>query len=175
MRSKGYIRLSTIVDTSARLSLTYFVGWTIQNLLYKQHMDVKLKYNIIWAEDIADPLSMRQVLMQKKKQLYPWIHKLETVKTKLWQLASSITIWYIWNATCLKVFQIWQKDLLRWLLGFWTEIVHNLRGSLDNIKGNMQLTELQWLKFHAILDRKIFDRQKFWQSGVVLLYTKVFI
>ena len=33
--------------------------------------------------------------------------------------------------------------------GIWTEIVHNVRGSLDNIKGDTQQAELQQLMFHV--------------------------
>ena len=43
--------------------------------------------------------------------------------------------------------------------GIWTKIVHNLRGSLDNIKGNMQQAELKLLDFNAIWDKGIFYRQ----------------
>ena len=46
----------------------------------------------------------------------------------------------------------------------WTKIVHNLRGSLDNIKGDMQQEELKRLKFHAIWDKDIFYR---WISEMV--------
>ena len=31
-----------------------------------------------------------------------------------------------------------------------TKIVHNLKGSLEYIKGNLQLVELKQLEFHAI-------------------------
>ena len=44
----------------------------------------------------------------------------------------------------------------------WTEIVHNLRGCLDNIKSNMQQAELKRLEFHAIWDEGIFYR---WNSN----------
>ena len=33
--------------------------------------------------------------------------------------------------------------------------MHNLKGSLDNIKGNMQQLELKRLEFHAIWDKGI--------------------
>ena len=36
------------------------------------------------------------------------------------------------------------------IYGIWTKIVHNLKGSLDNIKGNTQSANLQRLEFHAI-------------------------
>ena len=38
----------------------------------------------------------------------------------------------------------------------WTKIVHNLRGSLDNIKGNTQWAKLQRLEFHAIWTKEYF-------------------
>ena len=47
------------------------------------------------------------------------------------------------------------------ITGIWMEIVHNLRGSLDNIKGNMQQAVLQLLEFHATWDKGIFYRQIF--------------
>ena len=34
--------------------------------------------------------------------------------------------------------------------------MHNLKGSLDNIKGNTQRTELQTLEFYAIWDKGLF-------------------
>ena len=37
--------------------------------------------------------------------------------------------------------------------------MHNLKGSLDNIKGNTQLEELQRSKFHGIWDTGIFYTQ----------------
>ena len=36
------------------------------------------------------------------------------------------------------------------------EIVYNLRGCLDNIKGDTQQAELQQLKFHATWDKDLF-------------------
>ena len=74
-------------------------------------------------------------------------------------MVSSITIWYIWKAKCLKVFQNVTERLAQIISGVWTEIVHNLRGSLDNIKGNTQRAEFQRLEFHAIHDKGIFYRQ----------------
>ena len=71
---------------------------------------------------------------------------------------SSITNWYIWKAQCLKVFQNVTKRHAQINYEIWTKIVHNLKGSLDNIKGNMQHAELKRLEFHAIWDKGIFYR-----------------
>ena len=54
-------------------------------------------------EDVADALSMRHGLMQKT--IIPLNPQIETGKPEIWQLITSITIWYIWKARCLKVFQ----------------------------------------------------------------------
>ena len=43
----------------------------------------------------------------------------------------------------------------------WIEIVHNLRGFLDSIKGNTHQAELKRLEFRAIWDIGIFYRQRF--------------
>ena len=43
--------------------------------------------------------------------------------------------------------------------GIRTEIVHNHRGSLDNIKSNIQQAELKQLEFRAIWDKRIFYRR----------------
>ena len=45
--------------------------------------------------------------------------------------------------------------------GIWTEILHNLRGALDNINSNTQQVELKRLEFHAT---------DFYQGGVALLH-----
>ena len=85
-------------------------------------------------EDVAYTLSIRRGLMQKTSILMKPqidIHKHET-----WQLVTSITIWYIWEAMCLKVFQNVTEIPAQIIIGIWTKIVHNLKGSLDNIKGN---------------------------------------
>ena len=39
--------------------------------------------------------------------------------------------------------------------------MHNLRGSLDNMKGDIQLEKLQRLELHAIWDKSIFYRWLF--------------
>ena len=49
------------------------------------------------------------------------------------------------------------------IFGIWIEIVHNLKGSLDNIKGNMQAAELKLLEFHAIWDKEIYFSQIFYK------------
>ena len=64
-------------------------------------------------------------------------------KAQIWQLESSITIWYIWKARCLKVFQNMIERPAQIIYGIWTEISHNLIGLLDSIKGNMQQVELK--------------------------------
>ena len=38
----------------------------------------------------------------------------------------------------------------------WTETVHNLKGSLDNIKGNTHQVELKQLEFHAFSEKGVF-------------------
>ena len=43
----------------------------------------------------------------------------------------------------------------------WIEIVHNLRGLLDSMKGNTHQAELKRLEFHAIQDIDIFYRRLF--------------
>ena len=48
----------------------------------------------------------------------------------------------LWKARGLKVFQNVTERLVQIISGIWTEIAHNRRGSLDNIKGNMQQAEL---------------------------------
>ena len=53
-------------------------------------------------EDGADAIVMRHGLMEK--QLIPLNPQIQTDKPQIWQLVS-ITIWYIWKARCLKVFQ----------------------------------------------------------------------
>ena len=59
----------------------------------------------------------------------------------------------------MKVFQNVTERPSQIILGIWIEIVHNLRGLLDNIKGNTHLTELKRLEFHAILEISIFYRR----------------
>ena len=49
------------------------------------------------------------------------------------------------EAKCLKVFQNVIERPTQIIIGNWTKIVHNLRGCLDNIKGNMQQIKLQIL------------------------------
>ena len=91
-------------------------------------------------EEVADVIAMRHGLMQKTLiYLNPQI---ETNKPQIWQLVS-ITIWYIWKAWCLKVFQNVNERPTQIIYGIWTDIVHNLRGLLDSIKGNTQPTELK--------------------------------
>ena len=72
-----------------------------------------------------------------------------TNKPQIWQLVSSITNWYIWKAMFEGISKCDWKTYPN-NFGIWTEIVHNLGGSLHTIKGNMQQAELKWLQFHAI-------------------------
>ena len=75
--------------------------------------------------------------------LIPLNPQIQTDKPQIWQLVSSITIWYIWKARCLKVFQNMIERPAQIIYGIWTEISHNLIGLLDSIKGNMQQVELK--------------------------------
>ena len=110
-------------------------------------------------EAVADVLSMRHGLMQKL--IIPLNQQIETGKPEIWQFISNITIWYIWKTRFLKVFQNVTERPAQIVTGIWTEIVHNLRGSLDTIKGNTQQAVLQLLEFHATWDKGIFYRQIF--------------
>ena len=65
-------------------------------------------------------------------------------------MLNSIIIWYIWKARCLKVFQNVTERPAQIISGIWIEVVHNLIGLLDNIKGNTHQAELNLLEFHAM-------------------------
>ena len=54
-------------------------------------------------DDVANALDMRHAVMQITS--IPLNPQIEYGKLEIWQLVSSITIWYIWNARYLKVFQ----------------------------------------------------------------------
>ena len=56
-----------------------------------------------------------------------------------------------------------------------TKIVHNLRGSLDNIKGNTQRAKLQCLEFHAILDKYIFYTQFFDKVEWFIVHISIYL
>ena len=56
---------------------------------------------------------------------------------------------YVWKGWCLKLFQNTIERLAQIISGIWIEIVHNLKGSLDNINSKTQQAELKWLEFHA--------------------------
>ena len=85
-------------------------------------------------EEVADAIVMRYGLMEKIViPLNPQIH---IDKPQICQLVSSNTIWYIWKARCLKAFQNVIERPSQLVLGIWIEIVHNLIGLLDGIKGN---------------------------------------
>ena len=68
------------------------------------------------------------------KTIIPLNPQIEIDKVEIWQLVRNIRIWYIWKARCLKVFQNVIERPGHIISRIWTEIVHNLRGSLDNIK-----------------------------------------
>ena len=95
--------------------------------------------------DVVDVIGMRHDLMQKT--LIPLNLQIETNKLEIWQLVSSITICYCWKAYCLKVFQNGTKRPTQINFEIWTEIVHNLIGSLNNTKGITQQVELKRLEF----------------------------
>ena len=94
-----------------------------------------------------------------QKTLIPLNPQIEIDKPQIGQLVSSITISYIWKAQCLKVSQNVTERPAQIIYGIWTEIVHNLGGYFDNIKGNMQQVELKQLEFHVTWDRGIFYRR----------------
>ena len=96
-------------------------------------------------EDVVDVFVMRYGLMQKT--FVPLNPQIETDQTEIWKFVSSITIWYILKARCLKVFQNMIERHTQIIYGIWAKIVHNLRGSLDNIKGNPQQAELDDWRF----------------------------
>ena len=93
--------------------------------------------------------------------LIPPNPQIQTNKPQIWQLVSSITIWYIWKARCLKVFQNMTERPAQIISGIWIEIVHNLRGILDSINGNTHQAELRRVEFHVIWDIGIFYRRYF--------------
>ena len=110
-------------------------------------------------EEVANANVMRYGLMGKK--LIPLNPQIQTDKPQIWQLISSITNWYIWKARRLKVFQNVTERSTQIISGIWIEIVHNLRGLLDSIKGNTHQAELKRLEFYAIYDIGIFYRRLF--------------
>ena len=63
------------------------------------------------------------------KIFVPLNPQIEMDKPEIWQLVSSITIYYIWKARCLKVFQNVTERPAQIIFGLWIEIVHNLRGA----------------------------------------------
>ena len=70
-------------------------------------------------------------------------------------------IWFIEKARFLKAFRNVIRMPILTNTRIWIEVVHNLRVSIDNIKGNTQRAKLQCLGFHAILDKLIFYTQFF--------------
>ena len=105
--------------------------------------------------------------------------QIETDKPQIWQLVSSITIWYIWKAQCLRVFQNVTKRPAQIISGIWTKIVHNLRGLLDSVKGNTQPAELKLLELHAIWDigifyKRLFDKVECFYSAPKYLFKPMF-
>ena len=77
-------------------------------------------------------------------------HTLEPRKLQ-WAI-STIMIWYIWKARCLKVFHNVTKRLAHTISQIWTKIVRKRRGSLDSLKSDTRHAKLQQLKFHTIQD-----------------------
>ena len=73
-------------------------------------------------EEVADVIAMRLGLMQKT--LIPLNPQIETDKPQIWQLVSSITIWYIQKARCLTVSQNVIGRPTQIIVGIWIEIVH---------------------------------------------------
>ena len=115
--------------------------------------DIPMVYE---QEDVAYVLAMKHGLMQKT--FIPLNPQVEMDKSEICELVSSITVWYIWKAQYLKVFQNTGERPIEIIYGIRTKIVHNRRGYLDNIKGTMQQGELKRLEFHAIWDKGIFYR-----------------
>ena len=110
--------------------------------------------------DVDDWIVKNDQYLKKSWRIRFPIH-LSFNEAQIWQLVSSITIWYIWKARCLKVFQNVTESPAQIISGIWIEIVHNLRGILDSIKGNTHQAELRRVKFHAIWDIGIFYRRCF--------------
>ena len=106
------------------------------------------------------------------KNLIPLNPQIQTDKPQLWQSGSSITIWYIWKARCLKVFQNVIERPAQIISGIWIEIVHNLKGLLDSIKGNTHQAELKHVEFHAIwvCYRQFFDKVEWFYSTPKYLF-----
>ena len=75
--------------------------------------------------------------------LIPLNPQIQIDKPQIGQLVSSITIWYIWKAQCLKVSQNMTERPSQINSGIWIGIVHNLIGLLDSIKGNTHKTKLK--------------------------------
>ena len=61
----------------------------------------------------------------------------------------------------MKVVQNMTERLAQIILRIWIEIVHNLKGFLDSLKGNTHQAELKRLGFHVIWDIGIFYRRHF--------------
>ena len=55
---------------------------------------------LLYEEDVVTTISLWHVGMQKTN--IPLNPKIATNKTKIWQLVSSITIWYTWKAKVLE-------------------------------------------------------------------------
>ena len=81
-----------IINTSISLSSVYIGSGYIGDkpMVYEQ-------------DEVADAIVMRHGFMEKKVTLLN--PQIETDKPQIWQLVSSITIWYIWTAQCMKVFR----------------------------------------------------------------------
>ena len=128
---------------------------------------VQDKLIVYEQENVANDIAMRPGLMQKT--LIPLNPQIETNKPEIWQLVSSITIKYIWKAQSLKVFQNVIERHAQIIYGIWTKIVHNLIGSLDNVKG--ATSGAPTIGVFMPLGTKAY----LIEGGVVLLYIEVFI
>ena len=72
-----------------------------------------------------------------------------------------------------KYWQVSRKlDSNQIIFGIWIEIVHNLKGLLDTIKGNTHQAELKHVEFHAIwvCYRQFFDKVKWFYSTPKYLF-----
>ena len=55
---------------------------------------------------------------------------------EIWMLIVGFTLWYVWKARCLKVFQDLVSPLEELIMDIWFAIVSCLRGQLDEVCGH---------------------------------------
>ena len=60
----------------------------------------------------------------------------------LWELLSSTTMWFIWKAQCIKVFEGREVPPIELLVAIWNDMVSTLRGQYDMIKGVLEVEVL---------------------------------